>query len=272
MGQCDVEQVFLLSECIVGNDRGVTFGQVYAYQVGHIIAYQCEVRFVHFALYRKEVDIFGLYAGANQFAGKAAHRSYLYSGSHRFAFYESKCLPPFAAAIRVAAAQRDEYGCHAVGQGFGQQVRGSFFAYTANLQIGTSLECTVFDVLGLIGQDDLRQRCLSDKSTVAKLLAKGVGRNAIGRIDIEAVGMRTVLSGIHADRRIGYIQYLQFLELIPQMAEINRVQFALQDKVRNLIRLIFGQHFHQSAGLGNGIALGSLGRGVQYHHAQSGGR
>ena len=84
--------------------------------------------------------------------------------------------------------------------------------------------------------------------------------------------MRTVLSGIHADRRIGYIQYLQFLELIPQMAEINRVQFALQDKVRNLIRLIFGQHFHQSAGLGNGIALGSLGRGVQYHHAQSGGR
>ena len=84
--------------------------------------------------------------------------------------------------------------------------------------------------------------------------------------------MRTVLSGIHADRHIGYIQYLQFLELIPQMAEINRVQFALQDKVRNLIRLIFGQHFHQSAGLGNGIALGSLGRGVQYHNAQSGGR
>lgn len=126
MGQRDVEQVFLLSECIVGNDRGVTFGQVYAYQVGHIIAYQCEVRFVHFTLYRKKVDIFGLYAGANQFAGKAAHRSYLYSGSHRFAFYESKCLPPFAAAIRVAAAQRDEYGCHAVGQGFGQQVRGVF--------------------------------------------------------------------------------------------------------------------------------------------------
>lgn len=154
----------------------------------------------------------------------------------------------------------------------GSKFGGVFLRIRQIFKFGTSLECTVFDVLGLIGQDDLRQRCLSDKSTVAKLLAKGVGRNAIGRIDIEAVGMRTVLSGIHADRRIGYIQYLQFLELIPQMAEINRVQFALQDKVRNLIRLIFGQHFHQSAGLGNGIALGSLGRGVQYHNAQSGGR
>ena len=104
---------------------------------------------------------------------------------------------------------------------------GSFLAYAANLQVGTSLECAVFDVLGLVGKDYLRQGCFSGKSAVAKLLAESIGRDAIGGIDVKAVGMRTVLSGIHADRRIGYIQYLQFLELIPQMAEINRVQFDL---------------------------------------------
>ena len=56
---------------------------------------------------------------------------------------------------------------YTVRQGFGQQVGGSFLAYAANLQVGASLECTVFDVLGLVGKDYLRQGCFSGKSAVA---------------------------------------------------------------------------------------------------------
>ena len=95
------------------------------------------------------------------------------------------------------------------------------------------------------------------------MLTKGVRRDAVGGIDIETVGVRTVLSGIHADRGIGYIQYLQLLELIPQVAEINGIQLALQDKVRYLVSFLLGQHLYQSAGLCNGIPFGSLGRAVQ---------
>ena len=178
--------------------------------------------------------------------------------------------PPLAATIGIAAALRDEYRRYTVRQSFGQQVGGSFLAYAANLQIGASLECAVFDVLGLVGKDYLRQGCFSGKSAVAKLLAESIGRDAIGGIDVKAVGMRTVLSGVHTDGCIGDVQYLQFLEFIAQVAEIHCIQLALQDKVGNLVRFFFGEHFHQSTGFGNGISPGSLGGDVRYHNAQSG--
>lgn len=110
----------------------------------------------------------------------------------------------------------------------------------------------------------------SGKSAVAKLLAESIGRDAIGGIDVKAVGMRTVLSGVHTDGCIGDVQYLQFLEFIAQVAEIHCIQLALQDKVGNLVRFFFGEHFHQSTGFGNGISPGSLGGDVRYHNAQSG--
>ena len=100
----------------------------------------------------------------------------------------------------------------------------------------------------------------SGKSAVAKLLAESIGRDAIGGIDVKAVGMRTVLSGVHADGCIGDVQYLQFLEFIAQVAEIHCVQLALQDKVVISFASSSVSIFHQSTGFGNSISPRKSGR------------
>ena len=155
MGQLDIEQIFLLRKCIVGNNRCITPGEIHTHQIRHVITYQSEVRLIHFSFHRKEVHIFGLYACMNKFTGKTAHSSYLHSDTHRLTFYKRECLPPFAISIGVTAAQRYEYGCHTVGQSSGQQIRGSFLTYLTNLQVGTSLECAILYILDLVGQDYL---------------------------------------------------------------------------------------------------------------------
>ena len=82
--------------------------------------------------------------------------------------------PPLTATIGIAAAQRDEYRRYTVRQSFWATGWGVFLRMRVNLQIGTSLECAVFDVLGLVGKDYLRQGCFSGKSAVAKLLAESI--------------------------------------------------------------------------------------------------
>lgn len=137
-GSLILSRYFFWVKRVFGDSCGITLEQIHAHQIGHVVAYQRKVRLVHLALYRKEVHIFGLYTRTKQFAGKATHGGYLHQSSYRFALYESECLPPLAATIGIAAAQRDEYRRYAVRQGFGQQVGGSFLAYAANLQIGAS--------------------------------------------------------------------------------------------------------------------------------------
>ena len=92
-------------------------------------------------------------------------------------------------------------------------------------------------------------------------------------IDVKAVGMRTVLSGIHADGCIGDVQYLQFLEFIAQVAEIQlpfRLALSGQRWVISF-GFFFGEHFHPKYRVWQpGISPGSLGEDVRYHNAQSG--
>lgn len=59
-----VQQILLLGESIVGNCSGITVGHVDGNQIGHIVAYQCEVGFVHFSFNGQKVNVFGLKSGS----------------------------------------------------------------------------------------------------------------------------------------------------------------------------------------------------------------
>ena len=58
------KQILLLGESIVGNCSGITVGHVDGNQIGHIVAYQCEVGFVHFSFNGQKVNVFGLKSGS----------------------------------------------------------------------------------------------------------------------------------------------------------------------------------------------------------------
>ena len=47
-----------------GNCSGITVGHVDGNQIGHIVAYQCEVGFVHFSFNGQKVNVFGLKSGS----------------------------------------------------------------------------------------------------------------------------------------------------------------------------------------------------------------
>lgn len=110
--------------------------------------------------------------------------------------------------VGVTASQWNKYGCNAIGQCFGQQIGSRFLPYLAYLEIFASLKGSIFDVLGLVGKDNPGQRLHTYKCTVVHLLAEGICRNAIGRIYIKTVWMKSVLACIHADGGIGNVQQL----------------------------------------------------------------
>ena len=88
-----------------------------------------------------------------------------------------------------------------------------------------------------------------------RLPAEGVGGYAVGRVDVEAVGIGTAFAGIHHDGGIGDVEHLQVLELIPQVLEVDGVELSGQGEVGDGVGFVFGHHGHQGAGFGNRISL-----------------
>ena len=88
------------------------------------------------------------------------------------------------------------------------------------------------------------------KTSVAQFFAEGIGRDAVTRVDVDAVRVGAVLSCVHAYGGIRYVQHFEVGEFVSQMAEVDGVEFALQGEVGDLVGFIFGQQFHQCTGFG----------------------
>ena len=88
------------------------------------------------------------------------------------------------------------------------------------------------------------------KTSVTHFFAEGIGRDAVTRVDVDAVRVGAVLSCVHAYGGIRYVQHFEVGEFVAQMAEVDGVEFALQGEVGDLVGFIFGQQFHQCTGFG----------------------
>ena len=146
--------------------------------------------------------------------------------------------------IGITAAQRYENGCNTVCQSLRQQVRGCFLSQLAYLQIGTTLERRIFYILDLFRKNDFPESGFPSESAVIRLLAECISRHAVGWIDIEPVGVSAAFAGIRADGGIGDVQYLQVLEFIPQVLEVDGIEFSGQCKVGDAVGFVFGEHGH----------------------------
>ena len=100
-------------------------------------------------------------------------------------------------------------------------------------------------------------------ASIFLLFAEGISWNAVARIDVEFVGIRTVLAGVHADAGVRDVQYPEAGKLVAQVTEVYGVEFSLQGEVGYLIGFIFSQQFYQCAGLGHVEGCFLLGIGSQ---------
>ena len=101
------------------------------------------------------------------------------------------------------------------------------------------------------------------KTSVTQFFAEGIGRDAVTWVDVDTVRVSAILSCVHADGGIRYVQHFEVGEFVAQMAEVDGVKFALQGEVGDLVGFIFGQQFYQCAGLGHVEGCFLLGIGSQ---------
>ena len=246
LGQDDPQQVLLLGESIFRDGRCVGPPHVDGHQVGHIVADEGEICFVQLAFYHQEMDFLGLFAFLQQFIAQVPQARNLHESRRRLALGNGEPLPFLVAAVADPAAFGHEDGRQAVCQCLGLQAWRFVPSYLADVQVRATLEGSPVYHLQVLGQDDVVQAFFPLECAVGLLRAESVGRQHVGRINVETVP-GAVLPRVQSDAGLREVNQAQPGKPVAHVAEVDGVQLALQVQVGDGVGLCGRNHVRQGS-------------------------